>query len=411
MCDDQAMTKKSGVVDAATDPEVAVTKDNPPFEDTLIQACVTALWADGSMARSERNTLDNLIVTIARTKRDQDRLRRLAMEEPNRQQVLDDVSRLDPIERLDLFDRCLGMVMSDGRLGRKEGRFLKNLRSRCGVGFMRYQRLVSRHIPSYRKILIAVFAAVVIGGAVGLRFYQPPDLLPADMVGDPAVPETAPPDHASIHPELLLPPPGDELPELESEQLYEAVRRSVVTVIVRLDEQRLASGSGAVIAIDAGRNHYFVITNRHVIMHETTPEKQLTFEVEFENQARFDAVLDFYSKRHDLALLAVLGTPLWAQPVAMRPSAGLTIGEQVYAVGSPMGLRHTFTSGIISALRDGMIQTDATVHSGSSGGPLFDSRGLLCGVVTSTHMTKDFSFALYADAVLDMLAERSEASM
>jgi S1-C subfamily serine protease len=164
-----------------------------------------------------------------------------------------------------------------------------------------------------------------------------------------------------------------------------------------------------VIGIDTSRSHYFVITNRHVVVHEVEEDHELSFEIEFENQARFDGLLDFYSRRHDLALLAVLGTPMWAQPVAMRTVDGLTVGEPVYAVGSPEGLSHTFTSGVISAFREGFIQTDAAIHSGSSGGPLFESHGLLCGVVTATHESKDFSFALYADAVFDMLLEREQA--
>jgi serine protease Do len=78
----------------------------------------------------------------------------------------------------------------------------------------------------------------------------------------------------------------------------------------------------------------------------------------------------------------------------------------VYAVGSPLGLDHTFTSGVISALRPDHIQTDATVHSGSSGGPLLDASGAVCGVITTTHLHKDVSFALYGDAVLAMFYER-----
>jgi S1-C subfamily serine protease len=78
----------------------------------------------------------------------------------------------------------------------------------------------------------------------------------------------------------------------------------------------------------------------------------------------------------------------------------------VYAVGSPLGLDHTFTSGVISALRSDSIQTDATVHSGSSGGPLLDAGGAICGVITTTHLHKDVSFALYGDTVLAMFEER-----
>jgi S1-C subfamily serine protease len=56
-----------------------------------------------------------------------------------------------------------------------------------------------------------------------------------------------------------------------------------------------------------------------------------------------------------------------------------------------------------------MVQTDATVHSGSSGGPLFDNHGRVCGVVTTSHRQKDFSFALCAERVLEMLEQRLAA--
>jgi len=75
-----------------------------------------------------------------------------------------------------------------------------------------------------------------------------------------------------------------------------------------------------------------------------------------------------------------------------------------------MGLDHTFTSGVISALRPDSIQTDATVYFGSSGGPLVDGSGALCGVITTTHSHKDISFAIYADAVLDLLVERDRGA-
>jgi S1-C subfamily serine protease len=266
-------------------------------------------------------------------------------------------------------------------------------------------------MPRWRKAALALIAALAIAvGAWMLRPRPAPETEIAEVVSAPIEKETVLPEESPSHPDLLLPSPPESLPELEGRQLYEAVRRAVVTVYVHRDGQLLASGSGAVIAIDAARTRYFVITNRHVVIHETPRDTSLSFEVEFENEARFRAVLDFYSREHDLALLGVSGTPLWAEAVAMRTRDDLQVGETVYAVGSPIGLRHTFTSGVISALRPDHIQTDATVHSGSSGGPLFDSHGLLCGVITATHTSKDFSFAIYADSVYAMLAERHLAA-
>jgi S1-C subfamily serine protease len=79
-----------------------------------------------------------------------------------------------------------------------------------------------------------------------------------------------------------------------------------------------------------------------------------------------------------------------------------------YAIGSPIGLENTFTAGVVSALRESYLQTDATTYYGSSGGPLVDQRGALCAVVTKGHKTKDYNFALYSDIVLEVLEERGE---
>jgi S1-C subfamily serine protease len=54
------------------------------------------------------------------------------------------------------------------------------------------------------------------------------------------------------------------------------------------------------------------------------------------------------------------------------------------------------------------LQTDATIHSGSSGGPLIDQYGSLCAVVTKAHVVKDYGFALYSDFILEVLEERKE---
>ena len=400
------MTKpkdKSKVLEAEPDK----APQAPSFSLVLTRACSVALWADGSMAKAERNAVGQLVASIAKTKREQEMLMQLALKDLNRHEVLDDVAKLDPGDRLHLFERCLAVVGSDRKIARQELRFLSELRRSCGVGLLRYQRLIYRQFPLWRRVF-PIFGGFVI---IGLVLLATAWLAPLDTENEPpVVPQLKGPEDAEVHPRLLLPAPDPALSVLDSEALFEAVRRSMVTVHVRLDGRLLAGGSGAVIGIDDGRNNYFVVTNRHVIYHEVPTKQQLTFDVEFENQARFDAVLDFTSKRYDLALLAVLGTPLWAQPVAMRMKDTLNIGEPVYALGSPLGLENTFTSGLISALRDNYIQTDATVHSGSSGGPLFDKHGLLCGVVTLSHESKDLSFALVADTVIDMLRERHAAS-
>jgi S1-C subfamily serine protease len=405
MWDDGAVSEEPD-----TTPQPAENEpERPDLALVLVRACVLALWSDGSMAAVERDALAQVIASVGGSKREQDRLRQLALQDLNQHAVLAEVERLAPDDRLHLFDRCIHMLTIDRRLGRGERDFLASLRTRCGVGYWAYQQQLWRITPLWKKSLAAVAATALVAVIATVALQRAPG--PADETGQAEQqPARALPEEASVHPDLALPAPPSELVRLDPEALYETVRRSVVTVYVRLDERRMGNGSGAVIGLDSGLQHYFVVTNRHVVVHEVPADKSLTYEIEFENGARFDGVLDFYSRRHDLALLAVMGKPMWAEPVAMRRRHDLTVGEPVYAVGSPIGLRHTFTSGVISALRPDAIQTDATVHSGSSGGPLFDSYGLLCGVITASHESKDFSFALYSDSVLQTLVERYRAS-
>lgn len=397
MCYEWHVASDEDLKDSATSrrPEADVHRDRL----VALRACIAAAWADGSMAAVERDFLDHLVGQVALTARERERLRRAVLADVNPHQVLEEVADLPPTARRELFDSCTELVTRDRRLRRPERRLLGRLRRRCGVGWWEWQRTLLRSSRGRRwRLALLLVAAVAAAVVLGLTDGERPALVP--------------PREGQRRPELLLPsaPDTDPLsPAPAAEELYEAVRRSVVQVVVRVDERRVRSGSGAVIGIDAGRSSYYVVTNRHVIYLERPPEQELSFDVEFENGARFASSLDFYSRRDDLALLAVHGTPLWAAPVPLRRRSDLRVGERVYALGNPMGLRHTFTSGMISALRPQALQTDATVHSGSSGGPLFDARGLLCGVVTTSHVAKDLSFALYADAILAMLDERRSA--
>jgi S1-C subfamily serine protease len=199
------------------------------------------------------------------------------------------------------------------------------------------------------------------------------------------------------------------VPELTPDALFERVRRSVVTVTVRHDHRPVSSGSGAAIG-SAGGTLAFVVTNRHVVSDPVPAGAGFEVEVRTADEARWDAVLDFVSERHDLAVLAVPSAAPTLPPLPLEPRSRLRVGQTVFAVGSPIGLRLTFTSGIVSAFRGPWIQTDATVHSGSSGGPLLTTTGHLCGIITQAHEQKDFAFALPADAVVEMLVERDESA-
>lgn len=360
----------------------------------VFKACVVALWSDGRMAAAERDHVSHLIDTVASSERDRSEMRRLALHDVNRRAVFDEIERLDPGSRRYVFDRCVELLISDRKLSRREVRFLAELRHRCGVGFWSFERVVWHILWRRRAAMILAVAGVVAVLIVARSLRQQEAGVPPQELAD--------------HQEISLRTVGEVHAELPSDQLYEVVRRSVVTVNVNVDGAQHGNGSGAVIGWDQFGQLY-ILTNRHVVYHELAVGRHLVFEAELESGVKLPTLLDYFSRRWDLALLVVPGLAGWAEPLPVVPRQRLRVGQHVYAVGSPMGLRHSFTSGVISALRSDYIQTDATVYLGSSGGPLIDASGGVCGVVTQTHSAKDFSFALYADTVLEVLAERREA--
>jgi S1-C subfamily serine protease len=91
------------------------------------------------------------------------------------------------------------------------------------------------------------------------------------------------------------------------------------------------------------------------------------------------------SAEADLALVRLESRAPALPPLPLRAAAGLEVGEEVVAVGSPLGLDHTVTRGIVSGLRRmgsvTLVQTDAALNPGNSGGPLVDASGRVVGVV------------------------------
>jgi len=360
-------------------------------DDLLFRVCVAAIWSDGSMAAAERDHLSHLMDRIAASEPERAELRRIALHDVSRSSVLAEIDGIEPAGKRRLYERCLAVLTADRRLRRGELGFLGRLRRRCGVGFITHQTAVWRAAPGRRLLRLAA-VAVIAALAVLLWHNRHPD--------------TFPPIELTLHPEIALPRAIADRPAMTTEALYAAIRGSVVKVNVLVDGAIIGHGSGSVLGMDVSGQLY-VLTNRHVVYHEVPRPHGLTFEVQLENGIQLPAVLDFYSRGHDLAVVMVPGLGGWGAPAPLRLCRDLRVGQSVWAVGSPIGLDHSITSGVISALRGDMVQTDATVHSGSSGGPLFDDRGRVCGVITTSHRQKDFSFALCAETVLAMLDERS----
>ncbi|MCA0294315.1 MAG: trypsin-like peptidase domain-containing protein [Actinobacteria bacterium] len=181
----------------------------------------------------------------------------------------------------------------------------------------------------------------------------------------------------------LSPAPGS----CDTTRVATAALPSVVTVFVQ-GRAGSGSGSGAIIRADG-----VILTNDHVIAAAATSG---TIEVLLDNGERQPARLVGTDPLTDLAVLKIDRNKL--PTLLLAPREPLTVGQPVVALGAPLGLSGTVTSGIVSALGRnvpapkagggttvlmGSIQTDASINPGNSGGPLVTCEGRLVGVNTA----------------------------
>ena len=132
------------------------------------------------------------------------------------------------------------------------------------------------------------------------------------------------------------------------------------------------------------------------------------FKVVLKDNTELRAQLVKISKDYDLALLKLDGyrTP----SLALSNSAGLRQGRQVFAVGSPLGMKDAVTSGIITSLKEHYLVTDAQILPGNSGGPLLDhGSGEVLGVNTlkfaQSALSDGFGFAIPSEVVKNEFAQ------
>src|SRR5690349_20638013 len=128
-----------------------------------------------------------------------------------------------------------------------------------------------------------------------------------------------------------------------------------------------------------------IVTNYHVIDGATS------IEVRFSNDDTLKATLVGSDPSTDVALLKVDASPDALTPLSLADSTQVEVGDPVVAIGNPFGLERTVTTGIVSALQravkapngysiDHVIQTDAAINHGNSGGPLLNARGAVIGI-------------------------------
>ncbi len=189
-----------------------------------------------------------------------------------------------------------------------------------------------------------------------------------------------------------------------------AISNQATTNIYGQVTETASSGSGFIFSSDG-----YIVTNYHVVEGATTLTV-ITFD-----GTEYPATLVGYEEGNDLALLKIDATGLPAAKIGS--SNDLIVGDQVVAIGNPLGeLTNTLTVGYISAkdrdvTTDGtiinMLQTDAAINPGNSGGPLFNMKGEVIGITTAKYSgtttsgasIEGIGFAIPFDDVAGMIAE------
>ena len=205
------------------------------------------------------------------------------------------------------------------------------------------------------------------------------------------------------------------------DQVYEANLPSVVGINGDVTTnfwgqtvKNAVSGSGFVITEDG-----YILTNYHVI------DGVDDLKVSFADGTTYDAVVVGGEEDNDIAVVKIDATGL--TPVVVGDSGNMRVGEQVVAIGNPLGeLTFTLTAGYVSALdreiamSDGnainVMQTDAAINSGNSGGPLFNIYGECIGIVNAKYSNNGSSdasiegigFAIPINDVKDMVTDIME---
>jgi S1-C subfamily serine protease len=199
--------------------------------------------------------------------------------------------------------------------------------------------------------------------------------------------------------------------ELATIDLFKKASPSVVHITNLAVRRDLLDDNGDALAFREGSGSGFVwdengyiVTNAHVIETGSAAAVKVpdgsnwarAAKVTLADRSEWDARLVGQSKDKDIAVLKIEAPPERLQPLLIGNSTNLLVGQKVFAIGNPFGLDQTLTTGVISGLGreilsvtqrpiQGVIQTDAAVNPGNSGGPLLDSAGLVIGVNTAIY--------------------------
>ena len=201
----------------------------------------------------------------------------------------------------------------------------------------------------------------------------------------------------------------EQVPAEEHYKLSDVYKLTESTVVAI--KSSVGSGSGVIISKDEKNNDgYFIVTNNHVI------EGGENIKVTLSSGLVYDAVLVGRDENTDLAILKIVAADLKVATVGK--SSDLLVAEEVLIIGNPLGtLGGTATNGIVSAKNrvitiDGyamtLIQTNAAVNPGNSGGAMFNMAGQLVGVVNAKYASEEIEgigFAIPIDIATEIIED------
>ncbi|MDR2723008.1 MAG: trypsin-like peptidase domain-containing protein, partial [Cellulomonadaceae bacterium] len=246
-------------------------------------------------------------------------------------------------------------------------------------------------------ILAGVLAGVLAGGgaAAAVTHFTGGPAGSLVTIGNPAGTPT---------PQSTPPVQGGSATATDWEAVISTVGKSVVSIQMQ-SAQGAAEGSGFIID-DQGH----IITNDHVV--NGAQEDRVLVTVE--DGRLFEAAIVGTDSTTDLAVVQIANPPSDLQPVQFGDSSAVQVGDPVLAIGNPLGLSNTATTGIVSALDrpvrasgetaaedvfTNAIQVDAAINPGNSGGPLFNASGQVIGVNSSIATMSNGSGAEQAGSI------------
>ena len=216
--------------------------------------------------------------------------------------------------------------------------------------------------------------ALVLGGGTGCRDGRTAHGGPA---AEPAETGALAPGAGATATRVAAPAAGGGEARTQSERTIIQVARGASPAVVSVVQPGVGSGSGIIIRADG-----VIITNAHVVGDAKSVQVGLA------DGRKLDGRVLGGDPSVDVAVVRVQAKGL---PVAAIGDADrLEVGQTAIAIGNPLGLDRTVTSGVVSAVNrdprgvglDGLIQTDAAISPGNSGGPLLDSQGRVIGINT-----------------------------